>query len=90
MVPIIDLVGRLLAESFLLMFLWEFTNAAYSAYISQDPLKKGKSLTDDSKDPNGSLIIGMRSKKGFAKVRPSQDHKQMCRRLMRITGNCIP
>jgi nucleoporin NDC1 len=66
--PFPDLVSRVLAESFLLVFLWEFTNAAFSAYISQEPLKKDKPLTDDSKDPNGSLIVGLKAKKQFAKV----------------------
>jgi nucleoporin NDC1 len=66
--PFTDLLGRLLVQSFLLVFLWEFTNAAFSAYISQEPLKKGQPLTDDSKDPNGSLLIGLKAKKEFAKV----------------------
>jgi nucleoporin NDC1 len=68
--PFPELVGRVLVESFLLVFLWDFTNAAFSAYISQEPLKKGKPLTTDSNDPNGSLIVGLKAKKEFAKVWP--------------------
>jgi nucleoporin NDC1 len=66
--PFGDLVGRVLIESFLIVFLWQFTNVVYSAYISQEPLKKNKPLTADSKDPNGSLIVGLKAKKEFAKV----------------------
>jgi nucleoporin NDC1 len=66
--PFPELVGKVLVESFLLVFLWDFTNAAFSAYIGQEPLKKGKPLTADSNDPNGSLIVGLKAKKEFAKV----------------------
>jgi nucleoporin NDC1 len=66
--PYGDFMFRLMTEIFLLIFLWEITNAAYSAYISQEPLKKGKPLTDDSKDPNGSLIVGLKAHKQFAKA----------------------
>jgi nucleoporin NDC1 len=66
--PFPDFTFRLVTEVFLLVFLWEVTNTAYSAYISQEPLKKGKPLTDDSKDPNGSLIVGLKANKQFAKA----------------------
>ncbi|QDS76534.1 hypothetical protein FKW77_006103 [Venturia effusa] len=66
--PFPDFLFRLSTEMFLLIILWEITNTAYSAYISQEPLKKGRPLTDDSKDPNGSLINGLKSKKQFARA----------------------
>ncbi|RDI85162.1 hypothetical protein Vi05172_g4562 [Venturia inaequalis] len=66
--PFPDLLFRLITEIFLLIVLWEITNTAYSAYISQEPLKKGRPLTDDSKDPNGSLITGLRANKQFARA----------------------
>lgn len=66
--PFPDFMFRLMTEIFLLIFLWEITNTAYSAYISQAPLKKGRPLTDDSKDPNGSLINGLKANKQFARA----------------------
>lgn len=62
-----DIFCHLIIEGYLLVFLWEFTNAAFDAYVSQEPLKKGKPITDDSKDPNGSLLIGLRTKKELPK-----------------------
>ncbi len=63
-----DLMGRFTVESFLLIYLWEFSNVAFSAYVAQEPMKKGRPLTDDSKDPNGSLLLGLKSRKGIPKV----------------------
>jgi nucleoporin NDC1 len=60
---------QFLFAGFLLSFLWEFSNLAYSEYIIEQPLKKGHPLTNDSKDPNGSLLSGLRAKRQFAKVR---------------------
>ncbi|TLD22569.1 nuclear envelope protein [Venturia nashicola] len=66
--PFPDFLFRLTTEIFLLIVLWETTNTAYSAYISQEPVKKGRPLTDDSKDPNGSLINGLKANKQFARA----------------------
>ncbi|KAF2399133.1 hypothetical protein EJ06DRAFT_512207 [Trichodelitschia bisporula] len=66
--PLADILGRLFIESGLLVLLWQTTNEAYTAYISQEPLKKGQPLTNDSKDPNGSLIKGLKSKNAFEKA----------------------
>ena len=70
--PFVGFFFSLLIQTGLLILLWEFTNAAFGVYISEAPLKKGKPLTDDSKDPkgkdpNGSLITGLKSTKPFAK-----------------------
>ncbi|KAF2142396.1 uncharacterized protein K452DRAFT_358201 [Aplosporella prunicola CBS 121167] len=59
----IGLTGRVFVQSILLTFLWEFTNTAFSVYLAQEPLKNGKPITDDSKDPNGSLLIGLKAKR---------------------------
>ena len=40
-------------------FLWDFANVAFDAYITQEPLRKDKPITDSSKDPNGTLIRGL-------------------------------
>ena len=52
----------------MLLCIWEFSNAVFSAYVAQEPLKKDQPLTNDSRDPNGSLLNGLRSKKEIAKV----------------------
>ena len=64
-----DLIGRFFLEGFLLMIMWEFANAAFGVFVSQEPLKKGRPLTDDTKDSNGSLLAGLKAKKNFPRVR---------------------
>lgn len=71
--PIIPFFWALLSQTALLVLLWEFTNAAFSAYISQPPERRSQPLTSDDKnlkvkDPNGSLITGLKSKKDFARA----------------------
>ena len=58
-----DLIGRFFTEGVQLVFLWEFANAAFTVYLTQEPLKKGAPLTNDSKDSNGSLLAGLKAKK---------------------------
>ncbi|KAF2662304.1 hypothetical protein K491DRAFT_753404 [Lophiostoma macrostomum CBS 122681] len=60
--PFLPLVGIFLIQGTLLVFLWQVTNKAFSLLRAQEPLKKGKPLTNDSKDPNGSLINGLKSR----------------------------
>lgn len=57
--PLFDITSRTLYSTFLLTFLWDFANIAFDAYIAQEPLRKGRPITDASKDPNGSLIRGL-------------------------------
>ncbi len=56
-----------LIETFLsgiqLLLLWEVGNAAFSIYVAQEPLKNGRPVTYESRDPNGSLLTGLRGKK---------------------------
>lgn len=47
----------------LLFLLWEVANAAFSAYVAQEPLKDGRPITYESRDPNGSLLTGLNGKK---------------------------
>ncbi|KAK5152340.1 hypothetical protein LTR04_006427 [Oleoguttula sp. CCFEE 6159] len=58
-----DMVLRVAVEGVVLTVLWEVSNAAFAANVAQEPLKKGQPLTADSKDPNGSLIAGLKAKK---------------------------
>lgn len=59
----VDLMLRFAVQGLLLALLWEFSNAAFDAYVADAPLKKGGYLTDESKDPNGSLLAGLKAKK---------------------------
>ncbi|KAF2117664.1 nucleoporin protein Ndc1-Nup [Lophiotrema nucula] len=61
--PFVELLAMFASEGPLLAFLWSFVNAAFDLYMAQEPLKAGQPLTSDSKDPNGSLLNGMKSKK---------------------------
>ena len=62
------LVGRFLLTSLLLVMLWEVSNAAFTAYARQEPTKRGFPLTRESKDPNGTLLTGLKTTKPLAKV----------------------
>jgi nucleoporin NDC1 len=56
-----------LTSSFMLISLWELSNAAFTIFVARPPLAKSgaEPLTSGqaSKDPNGSLLTGMKSKK---------------------------
>jgi nucleoporin NDC1 len=57
------LLCRCLIAGFLLSFVWMAGNTAFSIFLVKEPLKNGKPLTSESKDPNGSLLNGLKSKK---------------------------
>lgn len=67
----ISLIIRCMGSSFLLILLWESSNAIFSAHVAQEPLKNGAPLTDQSKDPNGTLLNGLKSSKEIIKVSKS-------------------
>lgn len=50
-------------SGFLLVMLWEVGNAAFSTYVAQEPLKNERPITYESRDPNGSLLTGLKGKK---------------------------
>ena len=64
----ISLILRSFISGSLLLTLWEISNKVFSAYVAQEPLKKGQPLTSESKDPNGSLLMGLQGKKEVARV----------------------
>ena len=59
----ISLIIRSFTSGALLLTLWEFANRLFGAYVAQEPLKKGQPLTSESKDPNGTLLIGLQGKR---------------------------
>jgi nucleoporin NDC1 len=66
--PFLPLVWGFLIEGTLLVTLWQFVNKAFDLYIAQEPLKNDQPITNDSKDPNGTLLNGLKSKKEAVKV----------------------
>lgn len=58
-----DLAGRFILHGSILLCIWEFANAVFSTYVALGPLKKDRPITDDSKDPNGTLLNGLKSRK---------------------------
>lgn len=63
-----SLIYRSLISGFFLVLLWEASNALFTAYVAQAPLKRAQTLTAESRDPNGTLLTGLKSKKEIPKV----------------------
>ncbi|KAF4553307.1 Nucleoporin NDC1-like protein [Elsinoe fawcettii] len=61
----LSLFSRFLFSGTLLVILWQTTNLAFTIYALQEPLKKGAPLTNDSRDPNASLVNGLKSKRSI-------------------------
>jgi nucleoporin NDC1 len=59
---------RCFLASFMLFVIWRTGNSAFSTFMVREPLKNGKPLTSDSKDPNGSLLNGLKSKRPSIRV----------------------
>ncbi|KAF4125884.1 nucleoporin NDC1 [Geosmithia morbida] len=57
------LAGRCMLAGTLLFVVWGAGNTAFSVFMAKEPLKNGQPLTSESKDPNGSLLSGLKSKK---------------------------
>ncbi|KAI0479528.1 nucleoporin protein Ndc1-Nup [Xylariaceae sp. FL0804] len=64
------MLARSMWAGFLLCLLWAFSDVAFRLQLAVEPLKNNEPLTSESKDPNGSLLNGLKSKKprisGFA------------------------
>lgn len=54
---------RTVNSGLFLTLLWETGNALFSIYAAQAPLKNDRPITYESKDPNGSLLTGLKAKK---------------------------
>ena len=66
--PFAPLFLMCLVEGVLLLFMWQFINFTFDFNMAKPPLKNGKPITNDSKDPNGSLLKGLKSKKNTIKA----------------------
>ncbi|KAK1829247.1 nucleoporin protein Ndc1-Nup [Podospora conica] len=56
-------ITRALYASFLLELIWTTCTVAFSLFMVKGPKKNGKPLSSESKDPNGSLVNGLKVKK---------------------------
>lgn len=61
-------LSRSVEAGTLIFFIWNAGNFAFSTFMVKEPLKNGKPLTSESKDANGSLLNGLKSKKLSVKV----------------------
>lgn len=70
MVPPIGpgLLARAALSGGLLLLCWQTTNLFFSAFIGKEPLKRGQPLTGEAKDPNGSLLDGLKAQKEVVKT----------------------
>lgn len=66
--PYLSVIIRSYVSSALLITLWEVSNMVFSAHVAQEPLKKDQPLTSESKDPNGSLLIGLKMEREVPRV----------------------
>ena len=62
------MLGRSIWASFLFCTLWDITDLALTLQLEKGPFKNGQPLTSESKDPNGSLVNGLKSKKPRVQV----------------------
>lgn len=59
---------RCFLTGFMLLFMWLAGNRIFSLLLVRPPLKLGNPLTSESKDMNGSLLNGLKSKRLPIKV----------------------
>lgn len=66
----ITVILRSFIASAILLYLWQISIEALSAFFAQEPVKNDQPLSAGSSDPNGSLLDGLKSKKEINKVGP--------------------
>lgn len=64
----ITLLWRCMTSGILLLVLWRTANLSFTVFIAQEPMKRGQTLTSEAKDPNGSLLNGLKAKKEIVKT----------------------
>jgi nucleoporin NDC1 len=58
---------RCFFAGFLLVLTWELTSTLFLTYLNQAPSKSGLPLSANSKDPNGTLLTGLKAKRDVVK-----------------------
>lgn len=61
--PIFGTMHITLLTGFLLSFTWEMSSLLFRTYLRREPVKKDLPLTAASKDPNATLLNGLRAKR---------------------------
>ncbi len=64
------MLGRSIWASYLFLMLWDIADLTFTLQLEKGPFKNNLPLTTESKDPNGSLINGLKSKKPRIQVCP--------------------
>ncbi|KAI9785745.1 MAG: hypothetical protein M1839_008762 [Geoglossum umbratile] len=77
----IFLLLRGLTSGFMLLFLWEIVNQTFGLYVAQEPVKRGNPLTEGTRDPNGILLNGLKSKKNATKAFAFWELVYICQRV---------
>ncbi|KAL8711631.1 MAG: hypothetical protein Q9220_004041 [cf. Caloplaca sp. 1 TL-2023] len=77
----ITLIFRSLTSAFGLLLLWRVSNLAFDTYVAQSPLKRARPFTQDSQDPDGSLINGLKSTKNLVKAFAFWELKEIVQRF---------
>ncbi|KAI9793494.1 MAG: hypothetical protein M1816_007926 [Peltula sp. TS41687] len=77
----ISVILRTISSSYMLMMLWELANLSFEIYVAQEPLKKGKPLTDYARDPNGTLLTGLKSKREVSRAFAFWELSIICKRF---------
>lgn len=53
---------------FLLLFTWDMSASLFLIYLKQEPTRLGLPLSASSKDPNGTLLTGLKAKRDVVKT----------------------
>jgi nucleoporin NDC1 len=64
----IFMLARSMWAGFLVCLLWDIGGLVFNVQLQREPLKNNQPLTSESKDPNGSLLNGLKSKKDRVQV----------------------
>ncbi|KIX95639.1 uncharacterized protein Z520_08759 [Fonsecaea multimorphosa CBS 102226] len=59
---------RCFGAGFLLILTWELTSLLFLIYLNQQPTKSGLPLSASSKDPNGTLLNGLKAKRDVVRT----------------------
>ncbi|KAK6509997.1 hypothetical protein TWF481_004711 [Arthrobotrys musiformis] len=59
----IDLFFRSIWLTILIVVAWESTNLSFAVEFGKGPIRGGKTISEISPDPNGSLVLGLKLKK---------------------------
>lgn len=61
-------LARSLLAGFLLVLTWDMVSVLFLTYLNQEPTKNGLPLSTASKDPNGTLLNGLKAKTDVVKT----------------------